>query len=284
VSIPEAIRLLHDGGVPFYQDPSRAARALAGLWAYAQLKERPDLTPASVEDVDRERAAEILREAWERSGEGFVDAEVAARVADAYGIHVPFSGIAETVEEAVALAEEEGYPVVVKLIAPGVVHKADVGGIALNLESAGAVRSAAERMLKGGPGHDVMVQQMAPEGQEVILGAQRDPQFGPLLMFGMGGIYVEVLKDVAFRLAPLSERDARDMVGETAAGQIMAGVRGQTPGDVAAVVETLRRVGQLVADFPCIAEMDINPLIVGGEGEGAWAVDVRMRLDREPGS
>jgi acetyltransferase len=284
VSIPEAIRLLHDGGVPFYQDPSRAARALAGLWAYAQLKERPDLTPASVEDVDRERAAEILREAWERSGEGFVDAEVAARVADAYGIHVPFSGIAETVEEAVALAEEGGYPVVVKLIAPGVVHKADVGGIALNLESAGAVRSAAERMLKGGPGHDVMVQQMAPEGQEVILGAQRDPQFGPLLMFGMGGIYVEVLKDVAFRLAPLSERDARDMVGETAAGQIMAGVRGQTPGDVAAVVETLRRVGQLVADFPCIAELDINPLIVGAAGEGAWAVDVRMRLDREPGS
>jgi len=195
---------------------------------------------------------------------------------------VPFSGVARSADEAVALAEQAGYPVAAKLITPGVVHKADVGGIALDLQDADAVRAAFARMVGDDATRAVMIQQMAPEGREVILGAQRDPQFGPLLMFGMGGIYVEVLKDVAFRLAPLCERDARDMIAETAAGQLLEGVRGEAPGDLDAVVETLRRVGQLVADFPCLAELDINPLIVGEAGAGTWAVDVRMALDQAP--
>jgi len=283
VSITEAIHILHEGNVPFYPDPTRAAKALGGLWQYAQLKTRPDLTPEPLEDVNRALAEGILKQAWERvKGQGnmpvFLDAETAGAVAAAYGIRVPFSGIAQTAEEAVALAERAGGPVVAKLIAPGLIHKADVGGIALGLRSGDEVRAAFERMVGVRADRALMVQQMAPKGQEVILGAQRDPQFGPLLMFGMGGIYVEVLKDVAFRLAPLCAEDARAMIAETAAGKIMAGVRGQAPGDIAAVVETLRRVGQLVADFPQISEMDINPLIVGAAGEGAWAVDVRMAI------
>jgi acyl-CoA synthetase (NDP forming) len=116
----------------------------------------------------------------------------------------------------------------------------------------------------------------------VILGAKRDAQFGPQLMFGMGGIYVELLRDVAFRLAPIGEHDARTMIAETAAGKMLQGERGTPPGDVDAVVEILRRAGQLAADFPCIAEMDINPLIVGVADEGAWAVDVRIAIDRKP--
>ncbi len=282
VSIPEAVHILHAGGVPFYQDPSRAGRALAGLWEYARLRERPDITPQPLTDVDREAAARLLREAWTAQGAGFVDAEVAAQVVAAYGVRVPFSGLAATVEEAVALAEKAGYPVAAKLIAPGVVHKADVGGLALGLADAEAVRAAFERLTDGRAEAKVMIQAMAPRGTEVILGAQRDPQFGPLLMFGMGGIYVEVMRDVAFRLAPIAAADAREMIGETAVGKILAGVRGQPPADVEAVVETLQRVGQLVADFPAIAELDINPLIVGPAGEGAWAVDVRLRLDRQP--
>lgn len=284
VSITEAIHILHEGHVPFYQDPTRAAKALGGLWQYAQLKTRPDLTPTPLEDVNRELAMEILRQAWEQRGKAkesapyFLDAETAGAVAAAYGIRVPFSGIAHTAEEATALAEKAGYPVVAKLIAPGLIHKADVGGIALGLQSAAEVRAAFARMVGEHADRALMVQQMAPKGQEVILGAQRDPQFGPLLMFGMGGIYVEVFKDVAFRLAPLCAEDARAMIAETAAGKIMAGVRGQTRGDIAAVVDTLRRVGQLVADFPQISELDINPLIVGQEGQGAWAVDVRMAI------
>ncbi len=282
VSIPEAIHILHEGGVPFYQDPSRAGRALAGLWEYARLRERPDITPKPLTDVDREGAARLLREAWASGGEGFVDAEVAAKVAAAYGIRVPFSGLASTVAEAVALAEKAGYPVAAKLIAPGIVHKADVGGLALGLQDAQAVEAAFERLMAGHEGARVMIQAMAPKGTEVILGAQRDPQFGPLLMFGMGGIYVEVLRDVAFRLAPIAAVDAREMIAETAVGKILAGVRGQPPADLEAVVETVQRLGQLVSDFPAIAEMDVNPLIVGEAGEGAWAVDVRLRLDREP--
>ncbi|MGC9357522.1 MAG: acetate--CoA ligase family protein [Anaerolineae bacterium] len=277
VSIPDAIQILHEGDVPFYQDPTRAARALAGLWNYAGLKARPSLKPSPVGGVDEERARALIEKA-ERDDAGFIPAETAARIAAAYGIQVPYSGVAPTVEEAVTMAEKAGYPVVAKLIAPGVVHKADVGGIALNLQNADEVREAARRMLKGGLERSVMIQQMAPAGREVILGAQRDPQFGPLLMFGMGGIYVEVLKDVAFRLAPIAEIDARDMIMETAAGQILRGVRGEEGKDVGAVVETLRRVGQLVTDIPLIAELDINPLIVGPEEAGAWAVDVRIRL------
>jgi acetyltransferase len=283
-SIPNAIHILNRGGVPFYQDPNRAGRALGGLWEYRQLRERPDFTPTPVDGVDRDTAQAVLLSAWEQKGAGFLDPETAAQVAAAYGIHIPFSGIAGTADEAVALAEKGGSPVVMKLIAPGVIHKADVGGIALNLTDAEAVRATFARMVGDHPDRRTMVQQMAPKGQEVILGARRDAQFGPLLMFGMGGIYVEVLKDVAFRLAPLCELDAREMVAATAAGKIMQGVRGEAPGDVPAVVDTLRRVGQLVHDFPCISEMDINPLIVGEAGKGAWAVDVRIAIDCKPGS
>jgi len=120
---------------------------------------------------------------------------------------------------------------------------------------------------------------MAPRGQEVIVGARRDPQFGPVLMFGLGGTFVEVLKDVAFRLAPISRQDAREMVLETAAGRLLQGVRGAPPADLDAVVDVLCRIGQLVVDCDQIAELDVNPLIVGQAGQGAWAVDVRIAVD-----
>ena len=284
-SLPETIHILNTGDVPFYRDPKRASRALAALWQYQQLQTRPDLTPDTISDVDKVQARAILTAAADALGgesdstTHFLDAEAAAQVAAAYGIQVPLSGLAATVKDAVTLAEQAGYPVALKLIAPEVVHKADVGGIVLNLMDAPAVQSTAADMLARPGATGVMVQQMAPRGQEVILGAQRDAQFGPLLMFGMGGIYVEVFRDVAFRLAPLCAVDARAMIAETAAGKLLAGVRGQAPGDIDAVIETLRRVGQLLHDFPCIAELDINPLIVGGAKQGAWAVDVRIGVD-----
>jgi acetyl coenzyme A synthetase (ADP forming)-like protein len=277
-SLTGAIYILNRGGVPYYRDPNRAGRALGGLWEYRQLRARPDLTPTPVTDVDRAAAQALLDAMWERHGAGFLDAETAAQVAAAYGIAVPFSGLAANIDEAVALAERAGYPVVLKRIAADVVHKADVGGLALDLRNADAVHATFKRVTDGGRTR-AMVQRMVPTGQEVILGAKRDAQFGPQLMFGMGGLYVEILRDVAFRLAPISAEDARGMIAETAAGRIMQGVRGALTGDIAAVVETLRRVGQLVTDFPRIAEMDINPLIVGPAGAGAWAVDVRMRIE-----
>jgi acyl-CoA synthetase (NDP forming) len=183
--------------------------------------------------------------------------------------------LAETAEKAAALADGIGYPVVLKRVAPDVVHKSDVGGVALNLQNAAAVREAYESIVDAD--ERAFVQKMAPEGLEVIVGAQRDRQFGPLVMFGLGGVYVEVLEDVAFRLAPLSKEDAREMVMETAAGKLLKGVRGQARRDVEAVVETIRRIGQLMVDQPEMSEVDLNPLIVGDEG--AWAVDVRIVLE-----
>ena len=296
-SITAAARSLNENGVPFYQDPNRAARALCGLRRYAELRGRPDLTPEPIEDVDIEAARAALMGAWQRTGAGFLDAETSAAVAAAYGIAVPGSGLAKTSDEAVALAESLGYPLAMKLIAADVIHKADVGGVVLNLQDAAAVRESFETMVgapilgahtdrHADPRH-VMLQQMAPSGQEVILGAQRDAQFGPVLMFGMGGIFVEVLNDVAFRLAPLNAYDAEQMVMETAAGQIMKGVRGQPPRDVSMVIDTLRRIGQLVDDFPCISELDINPLIVqaaAGDAAtaGGSAVDIRIAITEPP--
>ncbi len=277
-SLPEAIQILNRNGVPFYQDPNRAGRALAALLEYRQLRSRPDLTPSPVTDVDRERVQALLDALPAETH--FLDAETSAQISAAYGIRIPFSGIATTADEAVSLAEQAGYPVVLKLIAPGVVHKADVGGIALNLRDADAVRAAFADFVNRTPDAQAMVQQMAPKGLEVILGLQRDAQFGPLLMFGMGGIYVEAFKDVSFRLAPLSEEDARAMIAETATGKILSGIRGEAAGDIPAIVDTLRRIGQLAHDFPCISEMDINPLIVGTEGSGAWAVDVRIAIKK----
>ena len=291
-SITAAARFLNESDVPFYQDPNRAARALCGLRRYAKLRVRPDLTPQPIEDVDTGAARAALTGAWQKTGAGFLDAERSAAVAAAYGIAVPSSGLAKTAGEAVALAASLGYPLAMKLIAEDVIHKADVGGVVLNLQDAAAVHESFETMAAAPTDHlaenrraeerRVMLQQMAPSGQEVILGAQRDAQFGPLLMFGMGGIYVEVLNDVAFRLAPLNALDAQDMVMETAAGQIMRGVRGQPARDITQVVDTLRRVGQLVNDFPCISELDINPLIVLEDGAGVSAVDIRVAITEPP--
>jgi len=281
-SITEAIRILNEHDVPFYQDPNRAARALAGLVRYQALRTRPDITPQPVLDIDRTAAYELLTQAWSESEAAFTDPATAARIVATYGIQVPAAEVVTEVETAIEAAEDLGYPVALKLIARDVVHKADVGGVALNLEGPDAVRDAFQRMGKGRAKPRMMVQQMAPRGVEVILGAQHDAQFGPLLMFGLGGALVEVLRDVAFRLAPIHPQDAEGMIMETAAGQILQGARGQSPKDIRAVIDIVRRLGQLVSDFPCIRELDINPLIVGEAGSGAWAVDVRLALRKPP--
>ena len=278
--IRAAARTLHAHNVPHYLTPARAALGLGALWHYAQVQTRPvpDLEP--VAGVDREQALALVRAA-QAAGEHVLNPQTGAEVAEACGLLAPPSGLAATAEEAASLAERLGYPVALKLVAPGVVHKADVGGVALGLTGGDAVQATCERMVR--PGRQVMVQAMVPAGLEVIVGAQRDEQFGPLVMFGLGGAYVEVLRDVAFRLAPLTRAEAREMVAETAAGRLLAGVRGQGARDIEGAVEALRRVAQLMADLPEVTEVDLNPLIVGQAGGGAWAVDVRIVLKEDAG-
>jgi acetyltransferase len=272
--IRAAARTLHAHSVPQYLTPARGALGLATLWRYRQVQNRPTGDVEPLRDVERDAAAALLEEARKEGERVVLDSEAGAELAAAYGLRVPPSGLASTAEEAVALADGCGYPVVLKRVAPGLVHKSDAGGVVLGLTDGEAVRAAFVSTV--GDGEQAFIQKMAPQGLEVIVGAQRDSQFGPLLMVGLGGTYVEVLKDVAFRLAPVNAEIAREMVAETAAGRLLEGVRGQPPGDVGAVVDTLCRVGQLMVDHPEIVEVDLNPLIVGGEGEGAWAVDVRI--------
>jgi acetyltransferase len=212
------------------------------------------------------------------------DAE-ARDVLAAYGIPLPKSELAKTADEAVAAAERIGYPVVMKIASPDILHKTDIGGIKLNISSATDVRDAFDLLTYRGrrymPDATIwvcQVQQMVKGGREVIIGMNRDPQFGPLLMFGLGGIYVEALKDVTFRVAPVDRREATEMLSEIRSYNLLRGVRGEKPADMAAIADTIVRISQLVSDFPEIVELDINPLMVFEQGRGVLGIDMRLAL------
>ena len=190
-----------------------------------------------------------------------------------------------TIEEAKDLAGRIGYPVVLKVASPDILHKTDVGGVRVDLHNAAAVRDAfdlityrATRYLPEARLWGCIVQKMAPAGIEVLIGMNRDPQFGPLVTFALGGIYVEILKDAAFRLAPFSRVEASAMLNEIRASALLEGVRGQPPADRESIVDALMRIGQLVMDFPEIEELDINPFMVYEQGQGGSALDMRLVL------
>jgi len=187
--------------------------------------------------------------------------------------------------KAVAAASAIGYPVVMKIVSPDIIHKSDVGGVKLNLAGAADVRDAYELMMArihdhhpDARLHGVLIQEMVTEGREIIIGMTRDPQFGPMLMFGLGGIYVEVLRDVSFQLAPITTDEAFQMLVGTRIFKLLKGVRGEKSVDMKLVAECIQRISQLAMDFPMIEEMDINPLKVSAELARAVAVDARVRI------
>ena len=234
--------------------------------------------------MDKKPVRELFDRVFSEGRVSIGDAE-AWEVLKAYGFNVPRSRLASSPEEAVEIAEEFGYPVVMKIASPDILHKTDVGGVKINLRTPGDVRDAFDLMIyRAGryvPGARVwgcQVQEMVRGGREVLLGMSRDPQFGPLVAFGLGGIYVEALKDVAFRIAPFSPREADEMIREIRAYRLLEGVRGEPPADHMAMVDALLRISQLVTDFPEIVELDINPLMVFEEGRGAMAIDMRLVL------
>lgn len=197
------------------------------------------------------------------------------------GVPVTATTLATSADEAVAQAEAAGYPVVLKVVSPDISHKSDAGGVKLNLESGEDVRTAYSQVLESCEAHvpgaritGVAVQHMAPQGTEVIVGMTTDAQFGPVMMFGLGGIMVEVLKDVSFRLVPLEEKDARQMIGEIKGKPILEGVRGQPPADTRALEDTLLKVSKFVEEHPQVRELDLNPVFA--YPEGAVAVDARI--------
>src|SRR5512139_2519453 len=204
-------------------------------------------------------------------------------VCDAYGITVPKEGVATSATEAAKLATKMGYPVVLKIVSPQILHKTEAGGVLVGVKNAVEAKAGFARIMANAKKYDrraqllgVQVQQMVGGGQEVIIGAVTDPSFGKLVAFGLGGVLVEVMKDVTFRLAPASKADALSMLDGIAAAEILKGVRGAAPVDRTALAGMIRGVSQLVADFPEIAEMDLNPVFA--TDKGAIAADVRIVL------
>ncbi len=282
-SISQGVKILTAHGVPNYRVPERAVAAMGAMLRYRRWLERP---PLEVErfDIDGERIRRVFHAVREDGRLTIGDAE-AREVLAACGVPVPRSELAATAEEAVQFAEEMGYPVVMKIASPDILHKTDIGGVKLDIRNPTEVRDAFDlivyRSTRYMPDAQIwgcQVQQMVRGGREVIVGMNRDPQFGPLMMFGLGGVYVEALKDVTFRVAPFSRQEAREMIEEIRAFNLLRGVRGEPPADLEAIVETLLRVSQLVTEFPEIVEMDINPLIVHEAGRGAIGIDMRLVL------
>jgi acetyltransferase len=282
--VRSGIDVLTEYGVPNYIFPERAAHAFHAMSQYRHIRTRPESECVEF-DVDKESVEELFSTVRAEDRLSIGDAE-AWTILEAYGLKTPVSKLASDPNEAVQFANEIGYPVVMKIASPDILHKTDVGGVKVGLEDAEEVRDAfelmtyrAERYLPDARLWGCQIQEMAPPGGvEVLVGMNRDPQFGPLVTFGLGGIYVEVLKDVTFRVAPFTVRDAKNMLREIRTHSLLDGVRGNPPVDKDAIVDTILRVGQLVTDFPAITELDINPLIVYPEDQGAIAIDMRLIL------
>lgn len=201
-----------------------------------------------------------------------------------YGIPVTKFELAKNEAQAVKLAEKIGFPIVLKIVSPDIVHKSDVGGVVVNLRDAKGVREAHQQIMKNIKKHNakaeiigILVQEMAPSSTEVIVGAVKDPQFGPTMMFGLGGVFVEVLKDVTFRIAPINEDEAREMISEVKAYPLLKGYRNQPPADIDAIVRILMNASRLVTEHEEIRELDLNPIMV--YEKGAKTVDARMILE-----
>lgn len=278
-SVDEARLILQGNRIPMFSYPETMGTVLQAMLTYRKWKQEysPVMMPESVNM--KKKSADLM---CANPAKVWGEAETRPLL-EAYGIPLAAGRSARSAADAARAADETGYPVVMKIISPQLLHKSDAGGIRLNLHTAQEVESAFDEMMAAihaaRPDADlqgVLVEKMAPRGQEVIVGMRRDPGFGPLMMFGLGGIYVELFKDVAFRVAPLSEKDARGMIEETRAYKLLTGFRGQPRADVDAVVKIILQLSRIALDFPEIEEMEINPLLVLEEGRGAVALDCRM--------
>ncbi|MCK4645348.1 MAG: acetate--CoA ligase family protein [Candidatus Aminicenantes bacterium] len=281
--VSTGIDILEENGIPAYKFPESAARALSEMTKFTRWLSRPQ-TRIKKYKVDRTKAKKIIGSV-KKEGRQLLMEHESYEVLKAYHFPVIKSILAENENQAAEAGEKIGFPVVLKITSPDIIHKFDFGGVKLNLKNEIEVRSAyreiLENVLAKKPGANirgVLVEEMASNGKEIIIGMNREPQFGPLLMFGMGGIYVEVLEDVTFRLAPIRELTATHMITLTKTHKILEGFRGEPVYDIEAIEDCLKRLSQLVIDFEDIKELDINPLIVYEKGKGCAIVDARIIL------
>jgi acetyltransferase len=283
--IENGVRILREGKIPVIDSPESAVATIKVMTDYVRWRSRPKRV-VKLFPVNR-RKVEGIVERHLRQGIREIGETESKEILEAYGFVTPKGSIATTSEQAANIAKQLGFPVVLKIWSPDILHKSDVGGVKVGLNSEQKVKDAFDLMMYRIPKKQpeanilgVLVQEMCRSGKEVILGMHRDPHFGPLMMFGMGGIMVEVLKDVSFYLAPLTAEEAERMLINTKTYQMLTGVRGQEGVDIKAIAEGLQRLSQLVTEFPQIQEMDINPYVVGPEGTTPIAVDARMSIEK----
>lgn len=296
--IQEAVEHFRAVRIPEYRFPERAASALAVLAQRSEYLQRIELQNKTICTPEKEKAKAIIDnylDSIKTAGKTdsaqksiFLPANTANQLLAAYKIPAFSMSLAKSPEEAVKAAEALGYPVVLKIASPDIPHKSDIGGVLLNLTNASAVNHGFSKIVQNAGKHapdaqiqGVHVQKMVPGGQEVIIGAVQDPQFGPLLMFGSGGVEVEGLKDIAFALAPLTDDETAYLLESTWAGQKLDGFRNIPPADKEAVKKVLVCLSQLVSDVPEIEEIDLNPLRVLSPGQGVAAIDIRIKLKLE---
>ncbi|HDL41915.1 MAG TPA: GNAT family N-acetyltransferase, partial [Actinobacteria bacterium] len=268
--------------IPTYPFPEPAALALSKAVGYAEWREKDHGDVVEFDDVDKESARVIVEAAIARStqpeGLWLEPAEVDG-ILGAYGLSLPMSRVVATADEAVSAWSAVGGPVVLKVVAPSALHKSDIGGVALDVDSEADVRAAFTRVTSVvDDAEGVLVQEFVSGGHEVLIGTTDDPNFGPLIVFGLGGVFVELIGDVSFRIHPITDIEADDMVREVKSARLLEGYRGGDPGDIPAVKETLLRVSALVEDLPEVVEMDLNPVKVGLPGTGISVVDARIRV------
>lgn len=273
-----------DETLPAYAFPESAARALAVVAEYADWRRKPLGTCPEMPDISIEKARGVCRNALETRGDGWLSSLEARDVLTAMGLPLPPGGLAATADEAVEIAREVGFPVAVKVSSTKVVHKTEYGGVRLNLIGETAVRDAFDaiqhRMSREGLSdavQGVLVQPML-SGSEVMVGVIQDRLFGPLVGFGLGGIHVEVLGDVVFRVTPVTDRDAHEMVRQIRGFRLLEGYRGHPPADLEALEDVLLRISRLAEGVPEIAELDLNPLFALEPGKGCGIVDARIRV------
>lgn len=283
--VAPGVTILRNGGVPNYAFPEDGIRALAAATRLVTLQEVPNRQMRKLTDVDVAKATKLIQAALGGEKERYLTQAECRPIFECYRLPLLKSDVAKSADEAAAIAERFGAPVVMKVMSADVVHKFDAGGVLLNIHGGEEARAGYENIfrnvLKAVPGakiDGVLIEEMARKGVEVILGANRDARFGPLMMFGLGGTLVEVLKDVSFRLAPMWQISAERMIRQIRSFKVLDGFRGNPPCDVEGIVDTLLRLSEMVCNHPEISELDINPLIVHAKGAGCSVADSRIML------
>ncbi len=282
-TVEPGVDILTEMRVPNYPFPERAVEAIRGMVEYIRHKEAPS-DPVIRVKGDKVVAGELIEDsiAWDRRNISDIDA---LKVVNSYGIKTPPAALGRTAEETLRAAKEIGYPVVLKVMSPDILHKSDIGAVKVGITNDEEllmgyedIMGRAHRFMPDAEVWGVSVHKMLEMGHEVIVGMTRDNSFGPVMLFGLGGIYVEVLKDVSFRIGPLGAGETRRMIESIRSHPLLMGVRGQPAADIDAIVDVIIKMASLAMDFPQIVEAEINPLTVYENGKGAVAVDARMIL------